>query len=237
MTSSVQDMAVVIPVHNEEAHLPRALAGVAAAVARLHLLQPQAGVRVLVVLDSCTDGSAAIAADYAARTSWLSTLTVGFRSVGRSRRAGIWAVLGAAADNTPDAAAGLWLANTDADSRVPKNWLVAQAAMAAEGADAVLGSVEVDPVGTAPELLRSWQLQHRFRENHPHVYGANFGIRASAYLAAGGFRGITAMRTASWRSGCGIWISPSGLPIPSACSPQAGPAHASHRDSAPTSRG
>lgn len=187
MTSPVRDMAVVIPVHNEEAHLARALAGVEAAVERLRRLQPQTGVRGLVVLDSCTDGSAAIAAEYAARTNWLSTLAVSFRSVGRSRRAGIWAVLGAAVDNVPDAAAGLWLANTDADSLVPEDWLVAQADMAAEGADAVLGSVDVDPEETAPELLRSWQLRHPFREDHPHVYGANFGIRASAYLAAGGF--------------------------------------------------
>jgi glycosyltransferase involved in cell wall biosynthesis len=176
-----------MPVHNEEEHLERALTGVEAAVASLHGLQPETGVRVLVVLDSCTDTSAAIAAHFAARISWVSTLAVRFGSVGRSRRAGIREVLGAAAGTNPDAAAALWLANTDADSLVPGNWLVAQAAMAAAGADAVLGSVDIDPAGAAPDLVHRWQSRHPFREDHPHVYGANFGIRASAYLAAGGF--------------------------------------------------
>ena len=51
----------------------------------------------------------------------------------------------------------------------------------------MLGSVEPDPVGMDPELLRRWLDRHPFEENHPHIYGANFGVRASAYLAAGGF--------------------------------------------------
>ena len=38
-----------------------------------------------------------------------------------------------------------------------------------------------------PELLSRWQSLHPFEEDHPHVLGANFGIRGSAYLAAGGF--------------------------------------------------
>lgn len=96
-------------------------------------------------------------------------------------------MLGAAADTSPGAVAGLWLANTDADSVVPENWLVGQIRLAAAGADAVLGSVDVDPAGMAPELLSRWQSMHSFGEDHPHVFGANLGVRGSAYLAAGGF--------------------------------------------------
>jgi glycosyltransferase involved in cell wall biosynthesis len=180
-------MAVVIPVHNEEDLLADALEGVSGAVARLQALRPRIRVRVMAVLDSCTDGSAAIATDFAARTSWLSTLEVDFRNVGRTRRAGIWSVLGGAADGPPEAASSLWVANTDADSRVPENWLAVQAAMADAGADAVLGSVELDSAGTSPDVIRRWLRHHPFREEHPHVYGANFGVRASAYLWAGGF--------------------------------------------------
>ncbi|VXB94143.1 Glycosyl transferase [Arthrobacter sp. 9AX] len=184
--TAVRNMAVIMPVHNEEEHLERAVGGVEAAVASLQRLQPETTVRVLVVLDSCIDSSAAMAAHFTARFSWFSALAVSFRSVGRSRRAGIREVLRPAAD-TPGAAAGWWLANTDADSLVPPDWLVSQAAMAAAGADAVLGSVDIDPVGAAPDLVRRWQLRHPFQEDHPHIYGANFGIRGSAYLAAGGF--------------------------------------------------
>lgn len=183
----IDRVAVVIPVHDEEERLGRALAGVEAAVLSLRAVQPEIGVRVLVVLDSCTDGSAAIAARFTARNDCFSALAVDFRSVGRSRRAGSWQVLGAAADKCPGAAAGLWLANTDADSVVPGNWLVGQLEMAAAGADAVLGSVEVDPAGMASDVLGRWQSMHPFGEGHPHVFGANFGIRGSAYLEAGGF--------------------------------------------------
>ena len=178
---------MVIPVHNEEEHLGRALAGVEAAASSLHLIQPRIGIQVLVVLDSCTDGSAAIASTFTARHGCFSALTVAFRSVGRSRRAGIWQVLSAGAGSGPDTAAGLWLANTDADSVVPVNWLVGQLRMAALGADAVLGSVEVDPSGVAPGLLSRWEAMHPVVEDHPHVFGANFGIRGSAYVQAGGF--------------------------------------------------
>lgn len=178
---------MVVPVHNEEDHLDAALTGVTAAASRLQLAQPGIGVRVLVVLDSCTDGSAAIAATFTARNSCFSAVPVAFRSVGRSRRAGIWQVLGALSDDGPEAAAGLWLANTDADSVVPDNWLVGQLEIAAAGADAVLGSVEVDPAGVTPDLLSRWESMHAFAEDHPHVFGANFGIRGSAYLQAGGF--------------------------------------------------
>ncbi|MEV8133081.1 glycosyltransferase [Pseudarthrobacter oxydans] len=183
----IDRVAVVIPVHNEEEHLGRALAGVEAAASALRQVQPGTDVRVLAVLDSCTDGSAAIASSYAARNSCFSVLPVAFRSVGRSRRAGIWQALGAGADASPGDEAGLWLANTDADSVVPDNWLVGQLELAAAGADAVLGSVEVDPAGMAPELLSRWQSMHSFGEDHPHVFGANLGVRGSAYLVAGGF--------------------------------------------------
>lgn len=180
-------MAVVIPVHNEEEHLGRALAGVEAAASTLRQVQPGIAVMVLVVLDSCTDSSAAVASAYAARNNCVSVLEVAFRSVGRSRRAGNWQALGAPAGASPGAVAGVWLANTDADSVVPDHWLVGQLELAAEGADAVLGSVEVDPAGMAPELLSRWQSMHFFGEGHPHVFGANLGVRGSAYLAAGGF--------------------------------------------------
>ncbi|WP_223253164.1 glycosyltransferase [Arthrobacter sp. AFG7.2] len=183
----IDRVAVVIPVHNEEEHLERALSGVEAAASAVQLVQPGTDVTVLVVLDSCTDGSAEITSGFTTRNRCFSAHTVDFRSVGRSRRSGTWEVLGAANDRSPDDAAGLWLANTDADSVVPANWLVGQLALAAAGADAVLGSVEMDPAGVAPELLSRWQSLHLFEEDHTHVFGANFGIRASAYLVAGGF--------------------------------------------------
>lgn len=192
---SIDRVAVVIPAHNEDAHLDRALLAVQRAADALHRHQDDVDVHVTVVLDSCTDGSAGIAARYAAADRRFHVLETGFRNAGASREAGIRAAgIGAARLRppgkrwTPPPWAGrTWLANTDADSQVPHNWLIRQLEFAAAGADAVLGSVEPDPDGMDPELLRRWLERHPFEEDHPHIYGANFGVRASAYLAAGGF--------------------------------------------------
>jgi glycosyltransferase involved in cell wall biosynthesis len=189
-------VAVVVPVHNEEQHLARALTGVRAAANALQSSQPDVVVDIVVVLDSCSDGSRGIAARFAAADPRLRVLEVGFRSVGKSRRAGIGAFLadgpspaGAlpAGPVPAPASARLWLANTDADSFVPMNWLQRQVELADSGADAVLGSVEPDPDGMDPELLGRWHARHPFEEHHAHVYGANFGVRASAYQLSGGF--------------------------------------------------
>lgn len=192
---SLDRIVVVLPAHNEEEHLGSALRAVQRAADALRGLRPDVEVRVVVVLDSCTDGSAAIAARYAAADRRFRALTVDFRSAGASRAAGARAAgIGSARRRppgrrwTPPPWAGrAWLANTDADSLVPDTWLVRQLEFAEAGADAVLGSVEPDPAGMDPELLRRWRERHPFEENHPHIYGANFGVRASAYLAAGGF--------------------------------------------------
>ena len=191
----IDKITVVLPAHNEEEHLGRALHAVQRAADEVGRRRPEIAVGVTVVLDSCTDGSAGIAARYAAEDRRFSAVEVAFRNAGASRGAGIRAAgIGTARRRapgkrwTPPAWAGrTWLANTDADSQVPECWLVRQLEFADAGADAVLGSVEPDPDGMDPELLRRWLERHPFEEDHPHIYGANFGVRASAYLAAGGF--------------------------------------------------
>jgi len=120
-------MAVVIPVHNEEQHLERALAGVRTAADLLQQHHPAVGVSIVVVLDGCTDNSASVAAGFAKADSRCTLVEVAFRSVGKSRRAGIRALFtGDAGTRVRVAAEQLWLANTDADSHVPANWLLRQ---------------------------------------------------------------------------------------------------------------
>jgi glycosyltransferase involved in cell wall biosynthesis len=188
----IAKVAVVIPVHNEEQHLGRALGGVRAAADALQSSRPGLDLAIVVVLDSCTDNSSAVAARIAASDPRVSLCHVAFRSVGRSRRAGIRTFLNGrhkpgAEEGIAAATTTLWLANTDADSHVPEDWLVRQVMLADRGADAVLGTVEPDAAGMDGELLRRWHLRHTLAEDHPHVFGANLGVRASAYLLAGGF--------------------------------------------------
>jgi hypothetical protein len=84
-----------------------------------------------------------------------------------------------------------WLLHTDADTTVPPDWALAHLEHAATGTCGVAGLAEL--VG-ATQL--SVMAQRRYDalvregldgEQHGHVYGANLGVRADAYVAVGGF--------------------------------------------------
>jgi hypothetical protein len=84
-----------------------------------------------------------------------------------------------------------WLLSTDADTTVPVDWALRHLTCAAEGADAVAGLADLIGVErlAADALLRYRAIvDHGLRgATHRHVYGANLGVRADAYLAVGGF--------------------------------------------------
>jgi glycosyltransferase involved in cell wall biosynthesis len=175
----VQAVGVVVPARDEEELLPHCLDALNVAVAQAR----RQGVHtdVLVVLDSCVDGSAAVAA----ARPWARSLEVAAGSVGRARAAGLAAVV---ARHWHVPRRRLWLATTDADSRVPPDWLVRQVALADRGADVVLGTVAVDDWSEHPPQVASrWRAGYSHRDGHGHVHGANVGLRADAYLEVGGF--------------------------------------------------
>ena len=88
----------------------------------------------------------------------------------------------------PPAPGRLWLATTDADSRVPPHWLSRQLELADDGADLVVGTVEVDDWSAHPPYVEQrWRAGYDQRDGHGHVHGANVGARADAYLEVGGF--------------------------------------------------
>lgn len=83
-----------------------------------------------------------------------------------------------------------WLANTDADCEVPQGWLLDQFAIAQKGTAAVAGVVDVDSFeGHQPHVRELFHESYVIYADgtHPHVHGANLGIRADAYLQIGGF--------------------------------------------------
>lgn len=162
-------IGVVIPVHNEEALLGRCLASIRDA-ASAEALSGEA-VQTVVVLDDCTDRSAAIAMSFG-----VVTLALQARNVGMARAAGARHLL---------AGGARWLAFTDADSRVSPGWLAAQLALQA---DAVCGSICIDDWGGHPQHVRDYFRQtYVDADGHQHVHGANLGVSAHAYLRAGGF--------------------------------------------------
>ncbi|MEP7022630.1 MAG: glycosyltransferase [Actinomycetota bacterium] len=172
----IRRMAVIVPAADEEEHIGTCLSAIRAAAAYL-CGGTGIPVRVIVALDRCQDQTAAIAGRFAG----VELLTVAARSVGMARRAGADRALAGAGR-----ASELWLASTDADSQVPVSWLSGMLTEARSGAHLVLGTAIPGP-GLRSALRRDWLSRHQLRDGHPHVHGANLGIRGDAYLALGGW--------------------------------------------------
>lgn len=184
MTGALDAIGVVIPARNEADRVDGCLAAVSAAVARLRRRPAGAQVSVctVVVLDDCQDGTA----ERVARWPAVSPVVSSAGRVGAARAAGVEHVLARfARDGVPET--GIWIANTDADSRVPVGWLGLQAAAARRGAAMLLGTVRPDPAELDREIRQRWYRGHRLGDGHPHVHGANLGVRADWYRRVGGF--------------------------------------------------
>jgi glycosyltransferase involved in cell wall biosynthesis len=169
----------VVPAHNERDLLPGCLAALRAAADRIAPIP----VRLIVVADACTDDTAS-----RATAGGAEVVRIDARNVGRARAAGV--ELAASGE-----AGTLWLATTDADSRVPPDWLRWQLGHAREGAGLLAGTVEVEDWSDWPDPLPA-SYRRRYREQvagarHSHIHGANLGFSATAYAAAGGFPGLS----------------------------------------------
>jgi GT2 family glycosyltransferase len=160
----IEAVGVVVPAHDEQDFIGDCVAALAAN--RIDL-----PVRIVVVLDDCSDRTAE-------RTGTAETVTVPFRCVGAARAAGVEHLL-TTSDVPPR---NWWLASTDADTRVPAGWLAGMLALAAE-ADLVLGTALPDDCPVYP----AWRRRHSLADGHRHVHGANLGIRGDAYRAIGGW--------------------------------------------------
>lgn len=186
--AAIGAVGVVVPARNEAQRLPRCLESLTTAVAAL---RDQPGgvpaVRLIVVDDDSTDATARIAS----RWPGVEVVRSAAGRVGAARRAGVRRMLSRQrrAGIGPD---GVWIACTDADSAVPEEWLITQLTHARAGVDLLLGTVRPDPAELAGGLLAAWRLRHLLEDGHPHVHGANLGVRGDTYLAAGGFADVAA---------------------------------------------
>ena len=167
---ALRQITVVVPAHDERDRLPRCLDGIAEAARNVDI-----PVRVIVVLDACTDHTEDVIADP------VEIVRVSFRNVGTARAAGF------AAASSPDPAT--WLATTDADCVVPPQWLAGQVAHHAQAIQGVVGTVSVDWQEHSLSTRRTYERLYRVGgATHGHVHGANLGVRADAYWRVGGFR-------------------------------------------------
>ncbi|MEU3016798.1 MULTISPECIES: glycosyltransferase [unclassified Nocardiopsis] len=173
-------VTVVIPAHDEAESIVACLRSVHASLRRCGLAPRRR--RVVVVADDCADPTAELA-----RAEGAHVLEVACRNVGAVRRAGAELAL-----DLVGPADDVWMSFTDADSVVPERWIPAQLALS-RNADAVAGTVEVaDWSGRRAELAERFVRTYPVVRGgeHPHVHGANLGVRASAYLDCGGFEAL-----------------------------------------------
>lgn len=171
-------MTVVVPARDEQELVGRCLSSVLAAARLLESRRRSTRVSVVLVADSCADDTARVARGFPGVT----VVEIDAANVGVARAAGVRAAL--AATDAPTAA--VWIANTDADSVVPRRWLLDHALLARRGAQLVIGTVRPEFADLTPEQASAWTARHTVAANG-HVHGANLGVRADVYLAAGGF--------------------------------------------------
>lgn len=178
--TAIRHVEVVVPARNEQAHIAACLRSLRGSFTVLSAENPSVSVGITVVLNSCTDATLDIVGEFGVRV-----LTSDADSVGAVRQLGTADAINRAhqARVEPDE---LWIACTDADTVVPKDWLRRQIEFADSGLDAVIGTVTPDDV--SPQIYQRWLRHHELTEGHHHVHGANLGFRADIYLRAGGFR-------------------------------------------------
>ena len=189
-------VAVVIPAHDEEASIAACIHAVRRALARIRAELHDAS--IVVVADRCGDATVAQARRALRGAGEVVEADAG--NAGRARAIGASAAIGR--HRRPFDR--LWLANTDADTVVPSSWLEHQLRLASFGVAAVAGIVAVDSFAEHPLVVPGMWAAHYdgpAHLPHPHVHGANLGVRADAYLAAGGWTSrVTGEDQALWQA-------------------------------------
>jgi glycosyltransferase involved in cell wall biosynthesis len=175
----VRTFGVVVPVLDEIRLLGRCLDALDLALGEARRRDPGLKTRLVVVDDGSADGSDRLVAARAG----VELVRSAARNVGIARARGVREILGPHPER-------IWIATTDGDSRVPRDWAVEHLRHAAAGAGAVLGSVRPDPEDLDPASIARWQVLNPAGDGHAFVHGANLGVRGSEYLRAGGFEPV-----------------------------------------------
>lgn len=178
-------ISVVVPARDEEKLLPRCLRSVLTAAA---MMTGAVTTDVVVAVDRSSDNSLRIAQDLLGPHGVV--IKTEFGTVGAVRSAAVATAIGRC--STP--LRRCWLANTDADSAVPPTWLIDQYIYALRGVEAIAGTIDVDSfIEHGPEVPERFRSTYLIEADgsHPHIHGANLGVRADVYCAAGGWSDLS----------------------------------------------
>jgi cellulose synthase/poly-beta-1,6-N-acetylglucosamine synthase-like glycosyltransferase len=175
-------VGVVVPARDEENHIGECIAATRAALADGRDVRSS---WIVIVADSCCDQTAARARSALGTAG--EVIECNARSPGTARRLGVEAVLRRfAGTSLPQ----VWIANTDADSRPARDWIHRQLKFAKQGYAGVAGIVDVESIdGLGTEDFTALLEHYVVNDDgsHPHVHGANLGIRGDAYVDVGGW--------------------------------------------------
>jgi glycosyltransferase involved in cell wall biosynthesis len=179
MTASIAGLMVVVPARDEEALIGECLDSINVAVDKVSVARPDLAVVVVVVADQCVDRTAEIAHE-----AGVHVVRTDEGCVGAARRAGVDAGI-ALLPAIPTHQ--VWIANTDADTRVPSAWLTQQVGLADRGARLMVGRAIPDRHDLDESTWARWRRRHTSAEVVAHIHGANLGVRLDDYHAAGGW--------------------------------------------------
>jgi glycosyltransferase involved in cell wall biosynthesis len=172
-------IGIVVPAQNEEESIGPCIHSIRRSCETAQLRDYW----IVIVADSCTDDTLPRARRAVEGVG--EVLECAAKSAGSARRLGVDAALAHFSDKD---LRQIWLANTDADTLVPGDWITVQLRLADAGIAAVAGIVQLEEGGSlaAHELYRTTYLTSP-DGTHGHVHGANLALRADAYVDAGGW--------------------------------------------------
>jgi cellulose synthase/poly-beta-1,6-N-acetylglucosamine synthase-like glycosyltransferase len=175
-------VGVVVPAQNEQSTIEKCIHTILVALERANVREAW----VVIVADDCTDETVALARRALGHRG--EVVEVQARSAGAARRVGAARVLRhfEAVDSSR-----IWLANTDADTHVPDDWIAVQLSLANAGVAGVAGIVRLDTGGDpAAHEIHHANYELSPMGTHTHVHGANLSLRADAYLDVGGWSNL-----------------------------------------------
>jgi cellulose synthase/poly-beta-1,6-N-acetylglucosamine synthase-like glycosyltransferase len=181
----IRGVVVAIPARNEAPSIGLTLSSILSSVQDL---PASVSTIVCVACDSCVDGTVAEVRLVNTGDTTVVIVEGMWQSVGGARRAAVQAGLDSllTVGLSPE---HVWITTTDADTTVGPDWVSRQLRYAELGLDAVAGVVslrrDADLTLVTEEIFHD--MYKVARHGHSHVHGANLGVRADAYVVAGGF--------------------------------------------------
>lgn len=187
-------VAVVVPARDEATTIVGCLLAVRASLAAAVHAGAVDRLTIAVVAHRCVDLTATLARTALVGVAHDVIEDADSTTVGEVRRLGVdVALTRLQAGSRLAAAERTWILNTDADSIVGTRWVTEVLRHGQAGSVAVVGMTRLRGA------LRSAAAREVYRQiidagvsgpEHDHVYGANLAVRADAYAAVGGFRGV-----------------------------------------------